>query len=65
MQDSFYMFGYAVVAIIPDMFKDYHHFNELRTGLTFVPPGVRIIAGGFYIGKIMDYNYQIVVGKIG
>ena len=65
MQGSFYVVDYAVVAVMPDIFKDIYHFNELQIGLTYIPRGVGIIAGGFCIGKIMDYNYKIVARKIG
>ena len=65
MQGSFYVVDYAVVAVMPDIFKDIYHFNELQIGLTYIPRGVGIIAGGFCIGKIMDYNYKTVARKIG
>lgn len=65
MQGSFYVVDYAVVALIPDIFKDIYHFNELQIGLTYIPRGGGIIAGGFCIGKIMDYNYKTVARKIG
>ena len=64
IQGSFYLVDYTVVAAMPDIFKDIYHFNELQTGLTYVPRGVGIIAGGFCIGKIMDYNYKTVARKI-
>lgn len=50
---------------MPDVFKDLYHFNKLQIGLTYIPRGVGIIAGGFFIGRIMDYNYKTVAGKIG
>ena len=65
MQGSFYVVDYAVVAVMPDIFKDIYHFNELQIGLTYIPRGVGIIAGGFCIGKVMDYNYKTVARKIG
>ena len=65
MQGSFYAVDYAVVAVMPDIFKDIYHFNELQIGLTYIPRGVGIIAGGFCIGKIMDHNYKTVARKIG
>ena len=64
VQGSFYVVDYMVVAAMPDIFKDIYHFNELQIGLTYVPRGVGIIAGGFCIGKIMDYNYKVVARKI-
>ncbi|KAL8683605.1 MAG: hypothetical protein Q9224_006666, partial [Gallowayella concinna] len=65
MQGSFYVVDYAVVAAMPDIFQDIYHFNELQVGLTYIPRGVGIIAGGFCIGKIMDYNYKTVAKKTG
>ncbi|KAL8812182.1 MAG: hypothetical protein Q9200_001222 [Gallowayella weberi] len=65
MQGSFYVVDYAVVAAMPDIFHDIYHFNELQIGLTYIPRGVGIIAGGFCIGKVMDYNYKTVARKIG
>ena len=65
MQGSFYAVDYAVVAVMPDIFRDIYHFNELQIGLTYIPRGVGIIAGGFCIGKIIDYNYKTVARKIG
>ena len=65
MQGSFYVVDYAVVALMPDIFKDIYRFNELQIGLTYIPRGVGIIAGGFCIGKIMDHNYKTVARKIG
>ena len=65
MQGSFYLVDYTVVAVMPDIFKDIYHLNELQIGLTYVPRGVGIIAGGFCIGKLMDYNYKTVARKTG
>lgn len=65
MQGSFYVVDYTVVAAMPDIFKDIYGFNELQIGLTYIPRGVGIIAGGFCIGKIMDYNYKTVARQIG
>ena len=65
MQGSFYVVDYEVVAVMPDIFKDIYHFNELQIGLTYIPRGVGIIAGGYCIGKIMDYNYRTVATEIG
>ena len=43
MQGSFYIVEQAVVIVLPDIFKDIYHFNELQMGLTQVPRGVGII----------------------
>ncbi|KAL9619811.1 MAG: hypothetical protein Q9160_005647 [Pyrenula sp. 1 TL-2023] len=65
MQGSFYVVDYTVAAVMPDIFKDVYHFNELQIGLTYIPRGVGIIAGGYCIGKIMDHNYKTVAKNIG
>ena len=65
MQGSFYVVDYMVVAVMPDIFKDIYHFNELQIGLTYIPRGVGIIAGGYRIGKIMDHNYKTIANRIG
>ena len=65
MQGSFYVVDYAMVATMPDTYRDIYHFNELLIGLMYIPRGVGIITGGFCIGKIMDYNYRTVAREIG
>lgn len=65
MQGSFYVVDYAIVAVMPDLYKDIYHFNELQVGLTYIPRGVGIITASFCIGKMMDYNYKTVARKIG
>lgn len=65
MQGSFYTIDYTVVAMMPDIYKDIYHFNELEIGLTYIPRGVGIIAAGFCIGKLMDHNYAAVAKQIG
>ena len=65
MQGSFYVVDYAVVAAMPDIYKDIYHLNELQIGLTYIPRGTGIIAAGFCIGKIMDHNYKAVAKEIG
>jgi MFS family permease len=65
MQGSFYVVDYTVVAAMPDIFSNIYHFNELQVGLTYIPRGIGIIAGGYSAGKLMDYNYKTVARKIG
>ncbi|KAI4267625.1 MAG: hypothetical protein L6R38_008174 [Xanthoria sp. 2 TBL-2021] len=65
MQGSFYVVDYAIVAVMPDLYKDIYNFNELQVGLTYIPRGVGIITASFCIGKMMDYNYKTVARKIG
>jgi len=65
LQGSFYVVDYSVVAAMPDIYKDIYHFNELQIGLTYIPRGAGIIAAGYCIGKLMDYNYKTVATQIG
>ncbi len=65
MHGSFYTVDYSVVASIPEIYTNVYHFNELDIGLAYLPRGVGIIAGGFCVGKLMDYNYRITARKIG
>ncbi len=65
MQGSFYVVDYTVVAAMPDIFSTIYRFNELQVGLTYIPRGVGIIAGGYSAGKLMDYNYKTVARQIG
>lgn len=64
MQGSFYVVDYAMVATMPDTYRNVYHFNELQIGLMYIPRGMSIITGGFCIGKIMDYNYRTVAREI-
>ncbi|TVY56693.1 Itaconate transport protein [Lachnellula cervina] len=65
MHGSFYTVDYAMVAATPDIYKTIYHFNELQIGLSYLPRGVGIIAGGYCNGKLMDYNYKTVARNIG
>ncbi|KAK5087593.1 hypothetical protein LTR70_006902 [Exophiala xenobiotica] len=65
MHSSFYVVDYAMVAIIPDVYKDLYDFNELEIGLAYVPRGVGIIVGGYCNGKLMDHNYRHVARQRG
>ena len=65
MQGSFYVVDYTVVAAMPDIFSNIYQFKELQVGLTYIPRGIGIIAGGYSAGKLMDYNYKTVARKIG
>jgi len=65
MHSSFYVVDYAIVAIIPDVYKNLYDFNELEIGLAYVPRGVGIIVGGYCNGKLMDHNYRHVARQRG
>lgn len=62
---SFYTVDYSFVAASPDIYKDVYHWNELYIGLSYLPRGIGIIAGSYFTGKLMDYNYRTVARSIG
>ena len=64
MHGSFYTVDYSLVAAIPDIYKSIYNFNELEIGLAYLPRGFGIIAGGFCVGKMIDYNYKITAKQI-
>lgn len=61
---SFYTVDYSMVTAIPDIYKNIYHFNELQIGLSYLPRGVGIISGGYFVGKMMDYNYKVTAKDI-
>jgi len=65
MHGSFYRVDYAMVAATPDIYKIIYHFNELQIGLSYLPCGVDIIAGGYCNGKMIDYIYKTVARSFG
>lgn len=65
MHGSFYTVDYSMVAILPDIYQNTYHFNELKIGLAYLPRGAGIIIGGFCLGKMMDYNYRFTARNIG
>ena len=65
MHSSFYTVDYSLLASVPDIYKNIYNFNELEIGLSFLPRGLGIIAGGYCNGKLMDHNYKVTARKIG
>lgn len=65
MHGSFYTVDYAFVAAVPDIYQSIYYFNELQIGLAYLPRGVGIIIGGYFVGKVMDHNYKFTARKIG
>ena len=65
MPGSFYTVDYSFVAAVPDIYKDIYHWNELQIGLSYLPRGVGIIAGGYINGRLMDHNYRVTARKLG
>ncbi|KAI4638559.1 hypothetical protein J4E93_009859 [Alternaria ventricosa] len=62
---SFYTVDYSFVAAGPDIYKDIYHWNELYIGLSYLPRGIGTIAGAYFTGKMMDYNYRAIARSIG
>ena len=65
MHGWFYLVDYCIQTTIPSTYKDIYHFNEFQIGLSYLPRGTGIIAGGYINGKIMDRNYRITAAQIG
>ncbi|KAI4909162.1 hypothetical protein J4E85_011634 [Alternaria conjuncta] len=61
---SFYTVDYSFVAAGPDIYKDIYHWNELYIGLSYLPRGIGTIAGAYFTGKMMDYNYRAIARSI-
>ncbi|KAK0654214.1 Dityrosine transporter 1 [Lasiodiplodia hormozganensis] len=65
MHGSFYTVDYTLVAAVPAIFKDIYSFNELQTGLAYLPRGAGIIIGSYCNGKLMDLNFKVTAQKVG
>ena len=61
----FYLVDYCIQTTIPSTFKDIYHFDELQIGLSYLPRGAGIIAGGYVNGRFMDRNYKVTAAEIG
>ena len=65
MHASYYMVDYSIQTSIPSSFNDIYNFNELETGLAYLPRSAGIITGGYINGKMMDRNYKVTAKEIG
>ena len=65
MHGSFYTVDYSLVAAVPDIYKYIYSFNELQIGLAYLPRGAGIIAGGYFVGRVLDHNYKVTAKRIG
>ncbi|OJD32069.1 mfs general substrate transporter [Diplodia corticola] len=65
MHGSFYTVDYTLVAAVPAIFKDVYSFNELQTGLAYLPRGTGIIIGSYCNGRLMDLNFRVTAHKTG
>lgn len=55
---SNYALWYCFQTSIPLIFGTEYQFNDLSVGLSFLPGGSGVIAGGFIAGRLMDWNYK-------
>ena len=56
---SFYAVYYCIQTINPVIYKERYGFNELETGLAYLPGGAGVIVGGFVTGKNAGPELQI------
>lgn len=61
---STYALWYAIQASIPLIFQGApYHFNELQTGLAYLPGAAGVVLCMYITGKTMDHNYRIIVAR--
>lgn len=65
MAASPYAVWYCVQTSIPPIYKNVYHFSELQVGLAYLAGGAGTVLGGYANGKLMDWNYRVIAGKIG
>jgi multidrug resistance protein len=56
---------YMIMASLPQMFQQTYGFNDLQIGLCYIPFGVGCASASWMNGKVLDFNYRRVAGKIG
>jgi MFS family permease len=54
---SSYGIYYTFQVIIPVIYTDIYHYNQLKVGLVFLPGLVGMTIGGMVAGKLIDANY--------
>ena len=60
-----YAVWYCIQTSIPLVFGPIYGWDGLSTGLSYLPGGFGVIAGGFVSGRLMDRNYKVVARKSG
>lgn len=61
---SFYALWYTVQASIPVVFKATpYNFNQLQTGLSYLPGAAGVIGCMYLTGRVMDYNYRVLANR--
>ena len=61
----FVMANYAVLIPLQDIIRRKHHFNDLQTGLCYIPFAVGSVFGAVIMGKMLNWNYARVAKSIG
>lgn len=56
---------YDIMASMPRLFHDVYGFNDLQIGLCYIPFGCGCAIASYVNGKMLDWNYKRVAGKIG
>ena len=54
---------YAIMASMPALFAEVNHYNQLQTGLCFIPLGVGAAIGSIVNGKTQDWNFRRLAKK--
>lgn len=65
MAASPYAVWYCIQASIPSIYKDVYGFNDLQIGLSYLTGGAGTVIGGYFNGRLMDWNYKKTAEKIG
>lgn len=65
MGASPYTVWYCIQTSIPLIYKEVYKFNEIKTGLSYLPGGAGVVLGGYLNGKLMDYCYKETAREIG
>ncbi|KAL8837317.1 MAG: hypothetical protein Q9170_002574 [Blastenia crenularia] len=65
MSSAPYAVWYCIQTSISLTYKITYGFNELDTGLTYLPGATGVIIGAYLNGKLMDRNYRITATSIG
>ena len=65
MHGWFYLVDYSIQTVMPSIYQDIYHFNELCIGLSYLPRGAGVITGGYINGKMMNRKYRITAKGIG
>jgi len=61
----FVMANYCVLVPLQDVMRRKYHFNNLQTGLCYIPFSIGSILGSVIVGKTLNWNYARVAKNMG